>query len=146
MEMLEDNLSSPASQASSLVKSFWAGKLLSKLRDTDDPHTPGTHKYVASTTSESCTSQSRSPSAEEQSVSSLRTDALYALSVKETSLSPGVHNLLTIPVSNEEITEFNHKVDKNSILDARSATLNWKTLARYLLGGKRVARIYTVVH
>jgi len=122
---------------SSLVESYWAGKLLSELRKGDvDSHTPETHNHAIKNPilpSPLCTSQP----AVEQPVSSLEKDALHALSVKETSLSPGVHRLLTIPVSDEEMSEFYQNNDWNDILDASTATLDWKVLGCYLLGGKK---------
>ncbi len=103
---------SEESQKSALVKSFWAGIFLRELKFHGQSAQVLTDVGLC---------------VERDSLSAVETDAEHALTVKNTSLSPSVHKLLT---EDAEISQ----TDFTDVLDAHNGTLNWIFLARYIEG------------
>ena len=133
MDRAIENFVSP-SQNSLLVKSFWAGMLLRELRmdGSDHKHESSQDPLPTTLTPHLCM--------EKIPTSTLVSDAVQALTITETSLSPSVHQLVTMPVPLEELQRFGQEDQYDGVLDS-NAMLNLSVISHYLLGGNDRALI-----
>ena len=135
---MESFLENFISQKQFLIKSFWAGKLLQELKLSED----GQDKLTDYLESNKGTSSPRlvlHPSLTSDylghSLPYLISEAMTSLKVKETSLSPRVHELVT------ESPPMLFQHDSPCLLEC-SATLNWSVVSKYILEGNGRACIY----
>ena len=140
MDRAIENFVSP-SQNSSLVKSFWAGMLLRELRmdgnhGSDHKHESSQDPLPTILTPHLC--MKKTPT------STLVSDAVQALTMTETSLSPSVHQLVTMPVPLEELQRLGQADQDDGVLDS-NAMLNLSIISHYLLGGNDRALIVFIL-
>lgn len=126
MEELVENFSS---SNSTLIKSFWAGKLIQKLQDDDHQTSSlqGEQPAVLTSSNPPCPPCSHVDN-QESPYQQLILESLHCLKKLETSLSPRVHDIIA-----DGVEAPSSSVEKEIIQP--NGTLNWNVVSRYINEG-----------
>ena len=130
-------------ESSALVKSFWAGKLLQKLKlgkDDRDKLADYLLCHEDRLTPQFKLTPHQSFDNQSHSLSNIITEALSTLTICETSLSARVHRLLTVCVQTTD-SAVGPQNDHPQYLLEPDATLNWRLVSKYMLGGNSEDKI-----